>query len=115
MQTFLPYPDFAASSAVLDDRRLGKQRVEALQIVRPQPTLAQLDRLPPWLGDERVHRSHQAALVGKDAASYRPHFPRSTRSCRTSGRSAQRRAERPAVGAIRVAFRRICVRGAPSR
>ena len=34
MQTFLPYPDFEASARVLDDRRLGKQRVEALQIVR---------------------------------------------------------------------------------
>lgn len=34
MQTFLPYPDFAATAAVLDPRRLGKQRVEALQVLR---------------------------------------------------------------------------------
>lgn len=34
MQTFLPYPDFAASAAALDSRRLGKQRVEAYQILR---------------------------------------------------------------------------------
>ncbi|MER7728801.1 MSMEG_6728 family protein [Streptomyces sp. NPDC096323] len=34
MQTFLPYPDFVASAAVLDPRRLGKQRVEALQVQR---------------------------------------------------------------------------------
>ncbi|WP_369200464.1 MSMEG_6728 family protein [Streptomyces sp. PU-14G] len=34
MQTFLPYPDFAASAAVLDTRRLGKQRVETLQVLR---------------------------------------------------------------------------------
>lgn len=34
MQTFLPYPDFAASAAVLDQARLGKQRVETLQILR---------------------------------------------------------------------------------
>ena len=34
MQTFLPYPDFAQSAACLDDRRLGKQRVECLQILR---------------------------------------------------------------------------------
>ena len=34
MQTFLPYPDFAESVAVLDTPRLGKQRVEALQILR---------------------------------------------------------------------------------
>ncbi len=34
MQTFLPYADFADSSAVLDPRRLGKQRVETFQILR---------------------------------------------------------------------------------
>lgn len=33
MQTFLPYPDFRESASVLDWRRLGKQRVEALQIL----------------------------------------------------------------------------------
>lgn len=34
MQTFLPYPDFLASAHVLDRKRLGKQRVETLQVVR---------------------------------------------------------------------------------
>jgi hypothetical protein len=34
VQTFLPYADFARSAAVLDHRRLGKQRVEALQVMR---------------------------------------------------------------------------------
>jgi hypothetical protein len=34
MQTFLPYADLRASCAVLDDRRLGKQRVETFQILR---------------------------------------------------------------------------------
>ncbi|MCH6161299.1 MSMEG_6728 family protein [Streptomyces marispadix] len=34
MQTFLPYPDFDASALALDPRRLGKQRVEALQVLR---------------------------------------------------------------------------------
>jgi hypothetical protein len=34
MQTFLPSLDFTACARVLDSRRLGKQRVEALQIVR---------------------------------------------------------------------------------
>ncbi|BCL14306.1 MSMEG_6728 family protein [Micromonospora sagamiensis] len=34
MQTFLPYPDFAASARALDQRRLGKQRVEAIQVLR---------------------------------------------------------------------------------
>jgi hypothetical protein len=34
MQTFLPYPDFRKSLQTLDYRRLGKQRVEAYQIIR---------------------------------------------------------------------------------
>ena len=34
MQTFLPLPDFFASAAVLDRQRLGKQRVEAMQLLR---------------------------------------------------------------------------------
>lgn len=34
MQTFLPYADFARSARALDTRRLGKQRVETIQIVR---------------------------------------------------------------------------------
>jgi pyrimidine dimer DNA glycosylase len=137
VQTFLPYPDFAASAAALDDRRLGKQRVEALQILRAltwttygwkrhpavrmwagypdgvaaygiavcaewtsrgrpdtcaatigtdlaaagrpaprtQAELARRGELPEWLGDERVHRSHRAALVRKDPAYYGSLFP----------------------------------------
>ena len=34
MQTFLPFPDFQQSAAALDPARLGKQRVEALQMLR---------------------------------------------------------------------------------
>jgi hypothetical protein len=34
VQTFVPYPDLRASCVVLDDRRLGKQRVETFQILR---------------------------------------------------------------------------------
>ena len=34
MQTFLPYPNFVTSLRILDYRRLGKQRVEALQLLR---------------------------------------------------------------------------------
>lgn len=137
MQTFLPYADFAASAIALDDRRLGKQRVETLQVLRAltrekygwkhhpavkmwvgyveacaayaiaicnewtrrgyadtcaatigtdlaiagfsaprnQAALAAAELLPPWLGDERVHLSHRAALVRKDPEFYRPLFP----------------------------------------
>src|SRR3954468_15623179 len=34
MQTFVPYADFEASARALDAKRLGKQRVEVIQIVR---------------------------------------------------------------------------------
>jgi hypothetical protein len=34
MQTFVPYADFEASARALDPKRLGKQRVEVIQIVR---------------------------------------------------------------------------------
>lgn len=34
MQTFLPSPDFQESARMLDYRRLGKQRVEAYQLLR---------------------------------------------------------------------------------
>lgn len=33
MQTFLPYPSFRRSLECLDNKRLGKQRVEAMQLV----------------------------------------------------------------------------------
>ncbi|GAC1402959.1 MAG: MSMEG_6728 family protein [Mycobacterium sp.] len=34
MQTFLPYSGFRETARVLDKRRLGKQRVEAIQVLR---------------------------------------------------------------------------------
>ena len=34
VQTFLPFPDFEMSARALDVKRLGKQRVECLQVVR---------------------------------------------------------------------------------
>ena len=36
MQTFLPYAGFVRTARALDLRRLGKQRVEALQVLRGQ-------------------------------------------------------------------------------
>ncbi|HEY7597147.1 MAG TPA: MSMEG_6728 family protein [Actinophytocola sp.] len=138
MQTFLPYPDFAETARVLDPRRLGKQRVEALQVLRaltvpgygwqhhpavamwagyeealasyglavcaewtatghadtcatslradlaelvglasarPQAELAAAGELPPWFGDEALHRSHRSSLVRKDPGHYRTYFP----------------------------------------
>ena len=137
VQTFLPYADFEASARALDQKRLGKQRVEAIQVVRAltvpgygwanhpaalmwkgfeealgrygfvccevwtelgfgdtcaatiatdlraygveqvrtQEELAAAGALPPWLGDEDLHRSHRSALVRKDPDLYRPRFP----------------------------------------
>ncbi|MEV6904326.1 MSMEG_6728 family protein [Amycolatopsis sp. NPDC051372] len=134
MQTFLPLQDFAESARTLDRRRLGKQRVEALQVlralvvpgygwrhhpaakmwtgyaealtryglevcavwratgaadtcaeklldqygtapVRTQAELAAAGELPPWLGDEELHRSHRSALVRKEPGHYRWRFP----------------------------------------
>jgi hypothetical protein len=135
VQTFLPFADFEQTARSLDTRRLGKQRVETLQIVRaltrpgygwqnhpavrmwrgyeealgaygiavcrewqrqghadscaakirddlraagvtgpvrPVRKLRQAGRLPPWLGDEDLHRSHRSALVRKDPGFYRP-------------------------------------------
>lgn len=34
MQTFLPSPSFAESASILDNKRLGKQRVECKQILK---------------------------------------------------------------------------------
>lgn len=34
MQTFLPYPSYIKSAECLDNKRLGKQRVEAFQILK---------------------------------------------------------------------------------
>jgi hypothetical protein len=34
MQTFLPYSDFVKSASVLDYRRLGKQRIEVLTLLK---------------------------------------------------------------------------------
>lgn len=111
----MPYPDFGMCAAVLDYRRLGKQRVEALQIGnairgesrgwRSHPCVRMWEgylpallayqnamvlewgrrgyrnvkmglipvdgvELPPWMGDERVHSSHRAALLLKDPEWY---------------------------------------------
>ncbi|MET1052091.1 MAG: MSMEG_6728 family protein [Mycetocola sp.] len=130
MQTFLPYPSFADSAGALDQARLGKQRVEALQLlraitiptygwrhhpaakmwrgylpamtrygldvtdawialghadsVRPQilafapevESVGQEDlEMPPWLGDDALHRSHQSNLIRKAPEHYAPLFP----------------------------------------
>lgn len=60
MQTFLPYPDFAASAAVLDRQRLGKQRIEVMQVLR-----ALRGETKGWSNHPctRMWRGHENALV----------------------------------------------------
>lgn len=121
MQTFLPYPDYRECARVLDYRRLGKQRVEAWQILQAMKretggwvnhpavnmwrgyedslneygremclewrergyTDNMLERFvcvdnptpPMWLGDSRLHLSHQSNLIRKDPEYYKLRFP----------------------------------------
>lgn len=60
MQTFLPYADFRASAEALDERRLGKQRVEALQVFRALTRSAYGWKHHPAV---RMWAGHEEALV----------------------------------------------------
>lgn len=51
VNTFLPYPDFRRSAQTLDNKRLGKQRVEGLQILKAN------------LGLTKGWRNHPAAVM----------------------------------------------------
>jgi hypothetical protein len=66
MQTFVPFADFDESARVLDDRRLGKQRVETLQIMRALtiPTYG-------WQNHPvtRMWRGYRAALMDYQEAT----------------------------------------------
>lgn len=126
MQTFLVSPSFEESARVLDVKRLGKQRLEVLQILKaladpsygwqshPAVTMwrgyewglvtyglavckewtqrgyadscaEQIEEMlwqwdesgwePWWLGDERLHLSHQSNLIRKDAGHYGKLWP----------------------------------------
>lgn len=65
MQTFVPYPDFAKSAAVLDMKRLGKQRVETLQILN-----ALTGASKGWVNHPatRMWRGHTEALCAYGVA-----------------------------------------------
>ncbi|WP_188987511.1 MSMEG_6728 family protein [Saccharopolyspora thermophila] len=68
MQTFLPYPGFAETARVLDSRRLGKQRVEALQILRALTVPGHGWRHHPvtamWAGYEEALACYGLAICG---------------------------------------------------
>jgi hypothetical protein len=60
MQTFLPVPDFGETARILDDARLGKQRVEAFQIVRTLDGVTKGWRNHPAV---RMWRGYEPALI----------------------------------------------------
>src|SRR3546814_17358736 len=67
MQTFLPYPDFRRSLECLDTRRLGKQRVEAMQLLNAaQRTTGGWIRHPAqlmWAGHEEALRLYHNLAI----------------------------------------------------
>jgi hypothetical protein len=73
MQTFVPYSDFTASAKVLDRQRLGKQRVENLQILNAllDPTYGWQNHpaVTMWRGYEygllEYHRAICSEWVGR--------------------------------------------------
>ena len=58
VNTFLPWPDMDRSAKALDNKRLGKQRVEALQILRAN------------LGLTKGWRNHPAAVMWRGHEGY---------------------------------------------
>jgi hypothetical protein len=67
MQTFLPYPDFQQSAAVLDRARLGKQRVEAQQtlraLVNPEYGWQSHPAIRMWMGHVPALTMYGLAMV----------------------------------------------------
>lgn len=67
MQTFLPYGDFDRTAAALDYRRLGKQRVEAFQILKTLEGGSQGWRNHPavlmWRGYESSLRQYMRVMI----------------------------------------------------
>jgi len=64
MQIFLPYPDFEKSLKALDNKRLGKQRVETYQIISAITGRPKLNGEPykGWL-------NHPCTIMWKDYVS----------------------------------------------
>jgi Pyrimidine dimer DNA glycosylase len=67
MQTFLPYASFQKSAACLDNRRLGKQRVEALQILNVLEGKTAAWKHHPavlmWRGYEKALRQYLRVVI----------------------------------------------------
>ena len=69
MQTFLPYADFAQSASVLDRARIGKQRVENLQILKALSDRSYGWQNHPavkmWRGYEYAFRDYHRAICAE--------------------------------------------------
>lgn len=70
MITFLPYSSFYESTKVLDDKRLGKQRVEAFQILKvltenPQSRWRNHPAVKMWVGYEDALRYYLYCCISE--------------------------------------------------
>lgn len=70
MQTFLPYPDFRRSAEVLDRQRLGKQRVEAFQILsciylKRETGWSNHPATKMWRGYEPALEEYLSVMIGE--------------------------------------------------
>ncbi|HZT43706.1 MAG TPA: MSMEG_6728 family protein [Chthonomonadaceae bacterium] len=69
IQTFLPFPDFEESARVLDRQRLGKQRLEALHLLRclRDPSLGWQNHpaLRMWRGYEKALGTYAQAICAE--------------------------------------------------
>lgn len=69
MQTFLPVPSFEDSSKILDYRRLGKQRVEGLMILRilsgQKSRWINHPAVKMWVGHEKVLQNYTMIMCNE--------------------------------------------------
>jgi hypothetical protein len=70
MQTFLPFPDFALSAHVLDDKRLGKQRVETYQVMSALTAVKLDDNLEPFMFLPRAWTNHPMSKMWRGHADW---------------------------------------------
>jgi hypothetical protein len=66
MQTFLPFSNFVDSAAVLDYRRLGKQRVECMQLLKAIKNGGAWSNHPAakmWKGYEEALETYMATCI----------------------------------------------------
>ena len=68
MQTFLPYSNFVDSAAILDYRRLGKQRVECFQLLKALKYGGGWSNHPAckmWRGYEEALETYMAECIAE--------------------------------------------------